>query len=310
MPPASRIRRASEIDAATSEKGGLSDVSILALVLVLSSAITHSTWNLLAKRVEGGAVFVWLFGALATVIYLPVVAVDLVVQGVSVGGIGLLLMIASATLHTGYFVMLSRGYGAGDLSLVYPLARGTGPLLATAAAIVLFGERPHPIVLAGAVLVAGGAVILGVNPLQLLRLRDSRAVVFALTTGAFIAAYTLVDKQGVSSAGIHPIVFNWVQILGCTLWLSPVALGEREKLQHLWRVYRREALGISILMPLSYILVLSALVFSPVSYVAPAREIGVLFGAIMGFHFLGEGNVGRRLSAATVMVTGIILLAV
>jgi drug/metabolite transporter (DMT)-like permease len=284
-------------------------VTALALVLVLSSAVTHATWNLLAKRVEGGAPFVWLFEALSTVICAPIVVVLIAVQGLRFGTAALGLVMVSSTLHTGYFVALSKGYRAGDLSLVYPLARGTGPLLATAGAIVILGERPHPIVVTGALLVVAGAVILGVNPRQLFHVAGRHVVALALITGGFIAAYTLIDKEGVSRAGASPFLYGWGLFLGSSLWLSPIALRRRDQVKAMWRAHAKEALGIAILSPISYVLVLSALVFTAVSYVAPAREIGVLMGAILGFHFLGEGHVVQRLSAATLMVTGIILLA-
>src|SRR5918992_6257053 len=118
-------------------------MTLFALVLVLAAATFHATWNLLAKRVgEGGAVFVWLFGFLAALIYAPLAVVVVSLERPNFGPEVLVFMFGSGLLHLGYFVLLQRGYAVGDLSLVYPLARGTGPLLATAAAIVLFGERP------------------------------------------------------------------------------------------------------------------------------------------------------------------------
>ncbi len=118
-------------------------MTLFALVLVLVAAVFHATWNLLAKRVgDGGAVFVWLFGLCSLVLYAPLAVVVVLVSAPHLGPVEYLFMFGSGVLHLGYFVLLQRGYAVGDLSLVYPLARGTGPLLATAAAIVLFGERP------------------------------------------------------------------------------------------------------------------------------------------------------------------------
>src|SRR5215212_2818033 len=118
-------------------------VSVFALVLVLAAATFHASWNLLAKRVgDGGAVFVWLFGFLATLIYAPLAVVVVLLVRPHFGAEALVFMFGSGVLHLGYFVLLQRGYAVGDLSLVYPLARGTGPLLATAAATVVLGQRP------------------------------------------------------------------------------------------------------------------------------------------------------------------------
>ena len=111
-------------------------MTFFALALVLAAAVFHATWNLLAKRVgDGGAVFVWLFGLCSLVIYAPLAVVVVLVSEPQLGAVQFVFMFGSGVLHLGYFVLLQRGYAVGDLSLVYPLARGTGPLLATAAAI-------------------------------------------------------------------------------------------------------------------------------------------------------------------------------
>ena len=106
-------------------------------------------------------------------------------------------MAGSAALHTGYFVLLNQGYRSGDLSLVYPLARGTGPLLSSAAAIAFLGERPSLLGLSGALLIIAGVLVLTGNPEQLRRAGARAAMQYALLTGAFIAVYTLWDKQAI-----------------------------------------------------------------------------------------------------------------
>src|SRR4051812_45218043 len=133
-------------------------MSTFALALVVVAALAHAAWNVLAKTAAGGATFVWLFSTLAAVLWLPVAAVALLVDpGHPVGLGGIAFMAGSGALHALYFVLLQRGYREGDLSLVYPLARGTGPLLSTLAAIVIFSERPSALALAGgAIIVAAG----------------------------------------------------------------------------------------------------------------------------------------------------------
>ena len=134
-------------------------MTFLALTLILVAAFFHATWNLLAKRVgseAGTAVFVWLSGSLAVVLYAPLAVAVLVYGESRLGPPELLFMLGSGVLHLGYFLLLQRGYAAGDLSLVYPLARGTGPLFATAAAIAFFGEHPSLLALCGMVLIVGG----------------------------------------------------------------------------------------------------------------------------------------------------------
>jgi drug/metabolite transporter (DMT)-like permease len=284
----------------------------VALALVLVSAVAHATWNLFAKRAGGGALFIWLFEALAALLYAPLALAVIITQRPHIGALGFVFLAGSVLLHLVYFLVLQRGYRAGDLSLVYPLARGTGPTLSTATAIVLFGERPTPLAIAGAVLVAVSVVILVSGPQTLGAARGGGAgwaIGYGLLTGVVIATYTLWDKHAVSALAIPPLLLNWGNDLGRALLLLPLALRRRAQVGALWRDHRGEALGVAILSPLSYILVLTALVFTPVSYVAPAREVSILIGAVLGARLLAEGDARRRLVAAGTMVLGVAALA-
>ncbi len=285
-------------------------MTLLALALVLVAATFHATWNLLAKRVgDGGAAFVWLFGFLSMLIYAPLAVAVVLIERPQFGPEVLVFMFGSGVLHLGYFVLLQRGYAVGDLSLVYPLARGTGPLLATAAAIVLLGERPGAGAFLGIALITVGVFLLTTEPESVRKAHWSAGVIYGLLTGGFIAAYTIWDAYAVSTLLIAPLLQSWVTTLVTTVLLTPLAVRRRGKVLALWREHKTEALGVAVLSPLSYILVLTALVFTPVSYVAPAREISILIGAAMGARLLGEGDARRRLAAAGVMVLGIVALA-
>jgi drug/metabolite transporter (DMT)-like permease len=242
------------------------------------------------------------------VIYAPLAVVVVLVVAPHLGPAQYLFMFGSGILHLGYFVLLQRGYAVGDLSLVYPLARGTGPLLATAAAIVLFGERPSLLVIFGIALITTGVFVL-TSEGGSLRFSIGSGVFYGLMTGVFIAAYTIWDKQAVSVLLVPPVLQSWATTIVTTLLLTPVAMGNGKKIKALWRDHKPEVLGVGILSPLSYILVLTALVFTPVSYVAPAREISILIGAAMGSRLLSEGDSTRRLIAAGAMVIGVIALA-
>jgi drug/metabolite transporter (DMT)-like permease len=285
-------------------------VTAWALVLILAAAFIHATWNLLNKRASGHATFTWVVAVLSAVFYAPVAVAAVVFWQAQIGLLEIGLMAGSAALHTGYFVLLNEGYRAGDLSLVYPLARGTGPLLSSMAAILFLGERPSVVGLAGALLIIGGVVVLTSNPEQLRRAGARMAVQYALVTGAFIAAYTLWDKQAVSRFAMSPILLDWGANLGRALLLTPFALSHWHETRVEWQTHRREATGVALLAPLSYILVLTALAFTPVTYVAPAREISILIGTMMGTRWLAEGDAYRRLLGAGAMVAGVIGLAV
>jgi drug/metabolite transporter (DMT)-like permease len=135
------------------------------------------------------------------------------------------------------------------------------------------------------------------------------AVLYALTTGVFIAAYTLWDKVAVTSVGNPPLLQDYASLIGMAAALAPFVLADSARTARMWRTYRRQILGAAVLAPLAYILVLAAMSFTSVSAVAPAREISVLFGVMLGRRLLGEGGLARRLAGAAAIVAGIIAIA-
>ena len=258
-----------------------------------------------------GAAFVWLFNALSALIYAPFALGAVLIGRPHIGVVESAFMIVSTLLHTAYFLTLQRGYRAGDLSLVYPIARGTGPALSTTAAILFFGERPIPLAICGALLVAVSVFVLtGGGKHSNDPARRHAAVFYGLITGLLIASYTLWDKHAVSVLLIPPLLFDWTNTVGRTVLLTPHALRHWAAIRTEWRNHRREACVVALFSPLAYILVLTALVFTPVSYVAPARESSILIGTIMGARLLSEGDGRRRMVAAGGMVLGVIALAV
>jgi drug/metabolite transporter (DMT)-like permease len=282
----------------------------LAIALVLGAALIHASWNYLLKKSGGGIGFVWAFAALSTLFYAPLAAGVALMGHFELSLQALAFVLASALLHTGYYLLLDRGYRYGDLSVVYPLARATGPFLTVLVAITLLGERPGVVALCGAALVVGGAFFLAASPAKLREAGAARGVAFALLTGCMIASYTVVDKQAVSAALIPPILLDWGSNLGRVIVLTPLALRRREQVKAAWTRQRKAVILVALLCPLSYIFVLTAMVFTPVSYVAPAREISILFAALMGAHWLQEGDVPRRIAAAGAMALGVVALAI
>ena len=280
-----------------------------ALTLILLAAVTHATWNYLNKRASGHPTFTWIVAVLSTLLYAPAAITFIEVWEVRVDFAVLGLIAGSAALHTAYFVLLNQGYRAGDLSLVYPLARGTGPLLASIGAICFFGERPSGLALAGALLIIGGAIALTANVPHLRYTGSLHAVAYAFVTGLFIAGYTLWDKQAVSHFAVAPLVLDWGANAGRALLLTPLAVRCPDEAMVEWRMHKYEAISCAVLIPLAYILVLTAMQFTPVSYVAPAREISILIGTFMGARLLGEADAPRRLAGAGAMVLGVAGLA-
>lgn len=281
-------------------------MSLWALALILAAATIHATWNLLNKRASGHPTFTWLVALLSALMYAPAAITIIEVWQIEITRVTAGMVAGSAVLHTAYFVLLNQGYRVGDLSLVYPLARGTGPLLSSMAAIWLLGERPSRVALCGLLLMIAGIVILTAKISQL---RQTEAVFYAVVTGLFIAAYTIWDKQAVSRFAMVPLLLDWGANVGRAVLLTPFALKYPDETISEWCEHKYEALGCAVLIPLAYILVLTAMQFTPVSYVAPAREISVLIGTAMGTRLLGEADALRRLAGAAAMVLGIVGLA-
>ena len=281
------------------------------LALVLASAVLHASWNLFAKRAGGstrGAPFVLAFTLLTALLWAPLVISQ---GGWRVGDLGTgawVAIVGSAVIHVGYFLALQRGYRVGDLSLVYPLARGGGPLIATLGAIMLFGERPS-----GGALLGTGLVVLATLILASGRApgapRIAPGLLWGGVTALFIGTYTLWDARAVALVGVPPLVFLWWSEWIRALLIAPLALRSPHELRTVWREQRTAVIAISTLSPAAYLMVLHAYTLAPVSLVAPTREISVLIGALFGITLLGEGQRRRRLLVAGVMVAGVGLLA-
>ena len=294
-------------------------MSTAAIALVLAAAIAHAIWNLFGKQAAetGAAYFTWLLAACVTVIYLPVVAITALVTHPHLTSMNWLFLAGTGVLHGGYFLFLLIGYRLGDLSLAYPIGRGTGALLAALAGIVLLGERHDLVGYAGIGAIVAGVVVIGLpgraalrQDLAAARSSAAGAIGFALVTGLFIGCYTLWDKYAVATLHTEPVLQGFAGFPVMAAVFTPIVLRDRARLAKVWREFRPQVLGAAVLSPLAYVLVLVALSFTAVSAIAPAREISVLFGVLLGRRLLGEGSLARRLAAAVAIVAGIIAIAI
>lgn len=281
----------------------------LALTLILTSAFAHAYWNMLTKRAGGGAVFVWLFSMVSLVVLIPLAIGLFVLQRPTITPLGFGFMCGTALLHLLYFLVLQRAYRTGDLSLVYPLARGIGPTLATVSAVILLAEEPSMLALTGLVLVIMGVFLLTLRQSPEHAKHPREAILFGVLCGICIATYSVWDKYAVAELAVPPLLLEVFSSLGIAVMLTPHALRNRPIVKQQWQTKRFEVLGVAVLAPTSYILVLTAMRFTPLSLVAPSREISILIGAVLGARFLGEEHTARRLFAAALMVAGVIALA-
>lgn len=287
-------------------------MTTVAFLLVLLSALAHSTWNLLLKQSTHKVAFLGSATAVAFTVLLPPAAAIALIDGA--GAKGLLFGLVTAALHALYGTFLTRGYRLGDLSVVYPVSRGMGLALIPLGAAVLLDERISPLAIVGIALIALGVYAIHIEPralrdvLQPLRAINSPAGRTALLTGAVIAAYSLWDKNALKY--LSPVPLNQFGMTGLTVILVPFALrGGLPQLRAEWHGRPWAILAAGLMIPAAYLLVLAALTTSRVSYIGPAREVGIVFGTIFGVLLLGEGYRGLRIPASLIIVAGVITLA-
>ena len=287
-------------------------MSFAALALVVSASFLHATWNLLAKRAAAAAAaFVFAYNLFACIAYALPVAWLLARGDLSWSLPAAACILLSGVVHLGYGLCLQQGYRVADLSMVYPVARGTGPLLSSLGAFLLLGEAPSlDGVLGLAAVVAGIGLISTQGNLSAFRRPGGPAgVVWGTATGGLIAAYTVVDAYAVKSPGVSPVLVNWGSNLVQLILLAPIMARGRPPALDRMKGHWRAAAAVGVLSPLAYILVLQALdLGAPLSVVAPAREMSMMIGALFGMVLLHEA-VGRwRLIGCAVMIAGIVLL--
>lgn len=284
-------------------------MSLVAFSLIMISALMHATWNYLAKRSDGGAVFVWLYLAVSTVVYAPIILGLFIFQVIPIGWTEIAFIAGSAILHLTYSILLQKGYKIGDLSMIYPISRGTGPLLVAIIAVFLYDEQLNSIGIAGVSLIIVSVFILSGGFQMLKKVKSALPIGYGLMIGVMIASYTLLDKGAVSVILVSPLLLNYASIVGQLLLLTPVAKKHWSKVRQDWKNHRKEAIGVGILNPLAYMLILTTMIFTPVSHVAPVREVSILIGALMGTYLLKEGLGMRRILATGIMVAGILAVA-
>jgi drug/metabolite transporter (DMT)-like permease len=280
-----------------------------AVGLVAIAAICHASWNLIAKRAGGGLPFLWLFGFASTVLVLPVALLEVERMDRSLDRADLVAVLGSGFIHVFYFSLLQGGYRNGDLSVVYPVARGTGPLLAAAVSVIALGDRPGPLAVAGGIALLGGVV--GMSGIALDRLQLDRSVLLGLLTGISIACYTLWDRRSVATLDLPPVFYFWGSTAAYTAMITPAVAGAAPVIS--WQFVRdhwRPATAVALLSAASYSLVLSAMTMAPLSYVATLREASILVATLFGIRFLGEPVTRRKMAAAVAIVVGVIGLAV
>ncbi|HVU16862.1 MAG TPA: DMT family transporter [Candidatus Didemnitutus sp.] len=286
-------------------------MTLAALALVFLAAGLHATWNYAAKSAGGGLPFVCVSNLVSLTCYAPVVAIFVWLYHPSIPAEGWLVIAGSGVIKTTYSLLLQRAYRTGDFSLIYPLARGTGPLLSTTAAILIFGERPGPVALAGGAVIILSVFYLTGGPklFHESRAHLRTAALFGIASGLCIATYTVWDQRAVSHLHLPPVIYDCGTSVVMALIVAPFAWRRRDEVAFEWRTHRWQAATVGVFGSIGYILILTAMSFTPVSYIAPAREVSIVLGAFFGARVLREADANRRITAAIGMAIGIIALA-
>lgn len=279
-------------------------MTLSAFILVVIAAVLHSMWNLAAKKASGNIGVFWLglcFGSLLLAPFALLVALE------GFDPAGLPYILATGLIHTAYFALLAASYRHGEMSLVYPLARGSGVAGTAVVASAFLGEPASWIGAVGLLFVSTGILLLAVREF---RGRSAiHACCLALLVGLTIIAYSIVDKLGVGL--VHPVVYIAGLMGGAAVFLAPYALIRgKDECRNAWSERKTQSAGVGLGVAITYLLVLFAFQMDSVSYVVAVRELSIVVVIMLSAAVLKEPlTVPRVLSAGAILV-GVVLLKI
>jgi drug/metabolite transporter (DMT)-like permease len=301
-------------------------VSLTALALLILAAALHTGWNLLVKRAREKQIFTWWAMIVGTACFAPLLVVSAPLP-VAVWP----YVLTSALVETIYYLALLRAYSIGDFSLVYPLARGAAPAFLALWAALFLGERPHAggmaglaLLLVGLLLVGGAArraaqrqreLALSIGPAGAAARPRATLLAFAgsgtaaaLLVACCISIYSVIDGAAVRIA--PPIPYTVVVIGASALMMTPAVLARygRQAVLAEWRLNWPRIVLVGVLTLVTYALVLQAYALGRVSYAGAVREISVVFAALVGWRWLGEGFGGWRVAGALLNFDGFLVI--
>ncbi|WP_353614347.1 DMT family transporter [Mangrovibacter phragmitis] len=279
------------------------------IAMILTAAVAHAVWNIASKyKREDTLVFVWAYSCASALLWLPF-SLILIVEGqqerdwrLAVGAV------ISSVLHIAYSLILQAGYERAELGVVYPIARGSGPVLTILFATLLMGERLSPGALIGAFIVIAGIFVVTGNPLRSGN-RPLQGMLWGAATGTAIAGYTLWDGYSVISLHLDPVSYYASTLLLQSLILTPGAMRRRYRIPTAVRVDIVPIFIIAVCSPLAYILVLTAMQSMPLALVAPLRESSIIVGSLLSYWLFRENHLVRRIAGAVVVLAGIAVIS-
>lgn len=285
-----------------------------AVALVLIAAVAHASWNLLVRKSNVPELTNWFMAFLGGIIALPFAVFYLLTEAPS--ATGWVFIVGTIVFHIGYFFTLGKAYKHGDLSVVYPVARGLGLALIPVFGVLILSESVSLQAVAGILAIFLGVLVVGSSSGAGLRiwlsprsLLADRGVAFAIATGLLIASYSNWDKRGVEY--VEPLLYMFMVQLGGSLGVLPILRRSYSNSDFLKEFKSGWKIGLfgGLLQFTSYGLVLTAFRLAPVSYVGPFRELAIVFGVVFAALILKESVGKYRIIGATTIGVGALVVA-
>lgn len=277
-------------------------MTLPAFLLVLFAAVLHALWNLAAKKASGNIGLFWLGLCFVSVLMMPF-AVSLALDGLNLAGLP--YVVATSLIHTAYFGLLASSYRHGEMSIVYPLARGSGVGGTALVAWLFLGESVSLLGAFGIACVLTGMLFLSLP--ELLRRARLHSCVLALLVGLTIVGYSVVDKLGVGL--IHPVVYIAGLATGASLFLAPWALLRHgDECWDAWANRKGQSVVVGLGVVLTYLLVLFAFQMGSVSYVVAVRELSIVVVVVLSVTVLQEPLTLLRGLSTLAILLGVVLV--
>ena len=281
------------------------------LILILLAAILHAGWNLLLKQSNEKYIASWW----ATLVSIICISPVLFIYPFPKPAIWPYALISGA-LEAAYMITLSSAYYRGDYSLIYPISRGAAPAFLVLWAVLFLHESPSLPGLIGILLIIGGLILVSSSAMWINQQGGGRkfstnfkGVILALLVALLISVYSVIDGAAVKQT--HPVSYIVLVFGAMTLFITPFVFKRHgwAAMVTEWRAHRLRNFAIGCMAILAYLLVLIVYSLSSVSYAGTIREVSVIFAAIAGAWFLGEGFGIPRTIGAIIIFSGILLIA-
>lgn len=275
---------------------------LLAFLLIILAAVLHALWNFTAKKASGNLSVIWIGLLIATFVLIPFLFLlspkDIFVFK------ALPFVLATGTIHAFYFFFLAKAYEHGDISVVYPIARGSAIAGTAIAACLLLQEKISLFGVAGISLISFGVLLLG-----FINTRQKRGIFFSVIVAVLIISYSITDKLGVGI--LHPLAYIFGLTSLTTIFLAPYMLINRKiELSVAFKGMKKYSLIIGLGSIGTYLIILFVFQMTQVSYVVAARESSVVFGAILGIMFLKEEYSTQKIFSIVCIIIGMLLIKI